>query len=114
SFPPETAPTTSFSRDSSWDRERTKIHRPKRAGCYRATRGETTKARASIDARPRRDLGCPAMAAVTLKGVSKSFGKTRVIENLDLEVRDQEFMVLVGPSGCGKSTALRMIAGLED
>ncbi|TMQ71390.1 MAG: sn-glycerol-3-phosphate ABC transporter ATP-binding protein UgpC [Candidatus Eisenbacteria bacterium] len=54
------------------------------------------------------------MAAVTLKGVSKSFGKTRVIENLDLEVRDQEFMVLVGPSGCGKSTALRMIAGLED
>jgi multiple sugar transport system ATP-binding protein len=54
------------------------------------------------------------MAGVTLKGVSKSFGKTRVIENLDLDVQDQEFMVLVGPSGCGKSTALRMIAGLED
>ncbi len=54
------------------------------------------------------------MAGVTLKGVSKSFGKTRVIENLDLEIRDQEFMVLVGPSGCGKSTALRMIAGLEE
>jgi multiple sugar transport system ATP-binding protein len=54
------------------------------------------------------------MAGVTLKGVSKSFGKTRVIENLDLDIQDQEFMVLVGPSGCGKSTALRMIAGLEE
>ena len=54
------------------------------------------------------------MAGVTLRGVSKSFGKTRVIEDLDLDIRDQEFMVLVGPSGCGKSTALRMIAGLED
>jgi multiple sugar transport system ATP-binding protein len=54
------------------------------------------------------------MAGLSLRGVSKWFGKTRVIENLDLEVRDQEFMVLVGPSGCGKSTALRMIAGLEE
>src|SRR5262247_891581 len=54
------------------------------------------------------------MARVTLEGVSKSFGKVRVIEKLDLDIRDQEFMVLVGPSGCGKSTALRMIAGLED
>src|SRR5262245_22348183 len=54
------------------------------------------------------------MAGVTLKGVSKSFGKVQVIENLDLDIQDQEFMVLVGPSGCGKSTALRMIAGLED
>jgi multiple sugar transport system ATP-binding protein len=54
------------------------------------------------------------MAGVTLRSVSKSFGTTRVIENLSLEVRDGEFMVLVGPSGCGKSTALRMIAGLEE
>src|SRR5215510_12987162 len=54
------------------------------------------------------------MARVTLEGVSKSFGKVRVIEKLDLDIRDQEFMVLVGPSRCGKSTALRMIAGLED
>jgi len=54
------------------------------------------------------------MAGVSLRGVSKSFGKTRVIEKLDLDVQDQEFMVLVGPSGCGKSTALRMIAGLEE
>jgi multiple sugar transport system ATP-binding protein len=54
------------------------------------------------------------MAVVVLKDVSKRFGKVRVIEHLDLEIRDGEFMVLVGPSGCGKSTALRMVAGLED
>jgi multiple sugar transport system ATP-binding protein len=54
------------------------------------------------------------MAGVSLRGVSKWFGKTRVIEKLDLDIHDQELMVLVGPSGCGKSTALRMIAGLEE
>ncbi|HET9554050.1 MAG TPA: sn-glycerol-3-phosphate ABC transporter ATP-binding protein UgpC, partial [Anaeromyxobacteraceae bacterium] len=54
------------------------------------------------------------MAAVVLSDVTKRFGETRVIEGLDLEIRDGEFMVLVGPSGCGKSTALRMVAGLED
>ena len=54
------------------------------------------------------------MATVTFRSVSKSFGGAPVIEDLDLEVRDQEFMVLVGPSGCGKSTALRILAGLED
>jgi multiple sugar transport system ATP-binding protein len=54
------------------------------------------------------------MAGVTLKGIAKRFDKTTVIKNLDLEVKDHEFMVLVGPSGCGKSTALRMIAGLEE
>ncbi len=54
------------------------------------------------------------MAGVTLKGVQKRFDKVAVIKDLDLEIRDHEFMVLVGPSGCGKSTALRMIAGLEE
>ncbi|MGC4001510.1 MAG: sn-glycerol-3-phosphate ABC transporter ATP-binding protein UgpC [Anaeromyxobacter sp.] len=54
------------------------------------------------------------MAGVVLKDLAKRFGEVRVIEGLDLEVKDQEFMVLVGPSGCGKSTVLRMIAGLED
>ncbi len=54
------------------------------------------------------------MAGVRLERVSKRFGETSVIEGLDLDVRDHEFMVLVGPSGCGKSTALRMIAGLEE
>ena len=54
------------------------------------------------------------MAGVTFEGVAKSYGKVQVIKNLDLEIRDHEFMVLVGPSGCGKSTALRMLAGLEE
>ena len=54
------------------------------------------------------------MAGVTLKNVGKTFGTVRIIEGLDLEIRDHEFMVLVGPSGCGKSTVLRMIAGLEE
>ncbi len=54
------------------------------------------------------------MANVTFQEVAKRYGDVSVIEGLNLEIRDQEFMVLVGPSGCGKSTALRMIAGLEE
>ena len=53
------------------------------------------------------------MGRVTLCGVRKSYGSVDVIQGIDLEVRDGEFMVFVGPSGCGKSTTLRMIAGLE-
>ncbi len=54
------------------------------------------------------------MSGVIVKNVAKHYGSVSVIEGLDLEIRDHEFMVLVGPSGCGKSTVLRMIAGLED
>lgn len=54
------------------------------------------------------------MASLSLRNISKSFGKVEVIKNLDLEVEDHEFTVFVGPSGCGKSTLLRLIAGLED
>jgi len=54
------------------------------------------------------------MSGVTFQEVAKRYGDVSVIENLNLDVNDHEFMVLVGPSGCGKSTALRMIAGLED
>src|SRR5437588_12994100 len=55
------------------------------------------------------------MAGVTFEAVGKVYGDgTRAVRNLDLEVGDGEFMVLVGPSGCGKSTALRMLAGLEE
>ena len=54
------------------------------------------------------------MAGVTLRQLTKRFGVVSVIEGVDLEIRDHEFMVLVGPSGCGKSTVLRMIAGLEE
>ena len=53
------------------------------------------------------------MATLKLTGVAKSFGQTRVLEQVDLDVTDGEFIVLVGPSGCGKSTLLRCIAGLE-
>ncbi|MFY8145031.1 MAG: ABC transporter ATP-binding protein [Rhodobacter sp.] len=54
------------------------------------------------------------MGALTLKGVTKSFGTVDVIKGVDLTVQEGEFCVFVGPSGCGKSTLLRIIAGLED
>ena len=57
------------------------------------------------------------MASVTLESVSKTYnsrqGMVHAVDDVDLEVRDEEFVVLVGPSGCGKSTTLRLIAGLE-
>ncbi len=53
------------------------------------------------------------MADVSLSRVNKSFGPTQVLHDIDLEVKDGEFVVFVGPSGCGKSTLLRLIAGLE-
>ncbi len=54
------------------------------------------------------------MAQLSLKHIGKTYGAVEVIRDLNLEVVDGEFLVLVGPSGCGKSTLLRMIAGLED
>jgi multiple sugar transport system ATP-binding protein len=55
------------------------------------------------------------MAGVTFEGVGKVYPDgTRAVSDVDLEINDGEFMVLVGPSGCGKTTALRMVAGLED
>ncbi|NUN14297.1 MAG: sn-glycerol-3-phosphate ABC transporter ATP-binding protein UgpC [Myxococcales bacterium] len=54
------------------------------------------------------------MARVLLQSICKNYGDVPAVRKLDLEIRDEEFMVLVGPSGCGKSTSLRMIAGLED
>ena len=54
------------------------------------------------------------MATVALEKINKIYENGfQAIHDLDLEITDQEFLVLVGPSGCGKSTALRMIAGLE-
>ncbi len=54
------------------------------------------------------------MAKVILKNIIKDFDKTRIINDISLEIKDKEFHVLVGPSGCGKSTILRLIAGLEN
>ena len=54
------------------------------------------------------------MATVTFDGVWKKFGEVVAVNDLNLEIQDGEFMVLVGPSGCGKTTSLRMIAGLEE
>jgi len=55
------------------------------------------------------------MAQVNLNNVSKIFpGNIEAVRNINLDVENKEFVVLVGPSGCGKSTTLRMIAGLED
>ena len=53
------------------------------------------------------------MATVEIQDLAKSFGSTKVIRGVSIDIRDGEFVVLVGPSGCGKSTLLRMIAGLE-
>ena len=54
------------------------------------------------------------MAGITFKNVVKTYDNgVTVVPDLNLEIKDKEFVVLVGPSGCGKSTTLRMIAGLE-
>jgi multiple sugar transport system ATP-binding protein len=60
------------------------------------------------------------MASVTLRNLQKTFTdaqtkkEVHAVNNLDLEIRDGEFLVLVGPSGCGKTTTMRMVAGLEE
>jgi multiple sugar transport system ATP-binding protein len=53
------------------------------------------------------------MAKIALRSVTKSFGSKVAVENLNLEIEDGEFVIVVGPSGCGKTTTLRMIAGFE-
>ncbi len=53
------------------------------------------------------------VATITLQGITKKYGALTVVDDVNLEIRDGEFLVLVGPSGCGKTTTLRMIAGLE-
>ena len=53
------------------------------------------------------------MGTISLKNISKSFGSTQVLKDLNVDIIEGEFLTLVGPSGCGKSTLLRIIAGLE-
>jgi multiple sugar transport system ATP-binding protein len=55
-----------------------------------------------------------SMASVEFEHVYKRFKQVEVVHDINLKIRDQEFLVLVGPSGCGKTTCLRMIAGLEE
>ena len=54
------------------------------------------------------------MAQVRLKNITKQFDGVTAVEDINLDIADREFMILLGPSGCGKSTLLRIIAGLED
>src|SRR5919205_3806080 len=55
------------------------------------------------------------MAEIVMDGISKRFADGyEAVRDMNLDVEDGEFMILVGPSGCGKSTALRMVAGLEE
>ena len=55
------------------------------------------------------------MATVKLENICKIYdGGVKAVDNVNIDIEDREFVVLVGPSGCGKSTTLRMIAGLED
>ena len=54
------------------------------------------------------------MATITYEHVTKRFDETVAVNDLNIDVADGEFLVLVGPSGCGKTTALRMLAGLEE
>ena len=54
------------------------------------------------------------VAQVRLKNLTKQFDGVTAVEDINLDIADREFMILLGPSGCGKSTLLRMIAGLED
>jgi multiple sugar transport system ATP-binding protein len=68
---------------------------------------------AAAPASPARAAPQATSGAITLRGVGKAFGATRVLESVDLEIKQGEFCVFVGPSGCGKSTLLRLIAGLE-
>ena len=53
------------------------------------------------------------MGQVVLKGINKFYDGVHAVKDVNLQIRDKEFLVFVGPSGCGKTTTLRMIAGLE-
>ena len=53
------------------------------------------------------------MAEIKLEHITKRFGDVVAVDDINLEVHDQEFVVFLGPSGCGKTTTLRAIAGLE-
>ena len=53
------------------------------------------------------------MARVVMRSLNKKYDEVHAVIDVNLEIHDQEFVVLVGPSGCGKTTTLRMVAGLR-
>src|SRR5881409_1329238 len=53
------------------------------------------------------------MAQVAMRSLNKMYDEVHAVKDVNLDIRDKEFVVLVGPSGCGKTTTLRMVAGLE-
>jgi len=77
-------------------------------------RGEPACAHRAQVAPSRRVDGRKGLATLALRRVRKAFGTVEVVQGIDLDVADGEFVVLIGPSGCGKSTILRMVAGLEE
>ena len=50
---------------------------------------------------------------IQLSGLSKSFGSSQAVDNIDLAIEEGAFVAIMGPSGCGKTTTLRMLAGLD-
>ena len=54
------------------------------------------------------------MAQIRLRNLTKRWGDFIAVDDFDLDIADEEFLVLLGPSGCGKTTTMRMIAGLEE
>jgi spermidine/putrescine transport system ATP-binding protein len=68
----------------------------------------------TTDTQPRQDVTTSEQPAVSLRGLTKLFGKEKVVDSLDLDIASGEFFSLLGPSGCGKTTTLRMIAGFTD
>lgn len=85
----------------------TAIRQPFATPCYSAFTGRVALCSPVTNNQKR------AMASVKISSLDKSYGKIKVLHQLDLEVEDGRFVVLLGPSGCGKSTLLRMVAGLE-
>jgi multiple sugar transport system ATP-binding protein len=80
----------------------------------RAARAERTARQAAERAQLRQTARNAGIPSVSVRDLSLSFGSVSVLDHLDLDIRDGEFLVLLGPSGCGKSTLLNCIAGLID
>ena len=80
----------------------------------RAARAERTARQAAERAQLRQTARTAGLPSVSVRDLSLSFGSVSVLDHLDLDIGDGEFLVLLGPSGCGKSTLLNCIAGLID